>query len=397
MKIFSSKEIAALKPREKRYSVAIENGLTLRVHPSGSKSWLVRVSQNGRNVDITLGHFPDMGLAQAKQAARRKQKEFDVKPISGYTLKDAFVLWCNLKRGRIVSYKDEKKRIEFYLMRHLGNRQLDEITAPLVIKTVQVIERDGKQSTLKRILMRLREIMELAVCAGYIDANPLHRVSRVFAPARSTAMPSVDWRDLPSTMRIIKNAPIRMQNYFLFSLCSMLRPGEVAKLEKSWIINDVIHIPASEMKKGRPHRVPITSLMKELLKRERMLSPHPKNKYIFAGRASNSHISKQALAKWLHSSSLKGQLVAHGLRSIARCWLADNGINFEIAEACLSHVVGDHVYRAYQRSDFLESRKAVMERWSSYVLFCAASAGILTDFPTNTDILSESSTKLAVC
>ena len=136
-----------------------------------------------------------MSLAQAKQAARRKQKEFDVKPVGGYTLKDAFVLWCNLKRGRIVSYKDEKKRIEFYLMRHLGNRQLDEITAPLVIKTVQVIERDGKQSTLKRILMRLREIMELAVCAGYIDANPLHRVSRVFAPAKSTAMPSVDWRD----------------------------------------------------------------------------------------------------------------------------------------------------------------------------------------------------------
>lgn len=393
----STKEIAALKPREKRYSLAIENGLTLRVHPSGSKSWLVRVTLNGRNVDITLGHFPDMGLAQAKQAARRKQKEFDVKPVGGYTLKDAFVLWCNLKRGRIVSYKDEKKRIEFYLMRHLGNRQLDEITAPLVIKTVQVIERDGKQSTLKRILMRLREIMELAVCAGYIDANPLHRVSRVFAPARSTAMPSVDWRDLPAAMRVIKDAPIRMQNYFLFSLCSMLRPGEVAKLEKSWIIGDVIHIPASEMKKGRPHRVPITSLMKELLKREKMLSPHPKNKYVFAGRASNSHISKQALAKWLHASGLKGQLVAHGLRSIARCWMADNGVNFEIAEACLSHVVGDHVYRAYQRSDFLESRKTVMERWCSYVLFCAASAGIMTDFAMPAGDLAVSGTKMALC
>ena len=161
------------------------------------------MSQNGRNVDITLGRFPDISFAQAKQAARRKQKEFDVKPIGGYTLKDAFVLWCNLKRGRIVSFKDEKKRIEFYIMRHIGSRQLDEITAPLVIKTVQVIERDGKQSTLKRILMRLREIMELAVCAGYIDTNPLHRVSRVFAPARSKAMPSVDWRDLPSVMRII--------------------------------------------------------------------------------------------------------------------------------------------------------------------------------------------------
>lgn len=128
MKISSSKEISALKPKEKRYSVAIENGLTLRVHPSGSKSWLVRVSQNGRNVDITLGHFPEMGLAQAKAVARRKQKEFDVKPVGGYTLKDAFVLWCNLKRGRIVSYKDEKKRIEFYLMRHRSESRLYALT-----------------------------------------------------------------------------------------------------------------------------------------------------------------------------------------------------------------------------------------------------------------------------
>ena len=156
----SSKEIAALKPKEKRYSVAIENGLTIRVHPSGRKSWLVRVSLNGRSIDITLGHFPEMSLAEAKQAARKKQKEFDVKPVGGYTLRDAFVLWSNLKRGRIVSYRDEKRRIEYYLMRHLGSRQLDEITAPLVIKTVQIIERQGKQSTLKRILMRLREMME---------------------------------------------------------------------------------------------------------------------------------------------------------------------------------------------------------------------------------------------
>lgn len=46
------------------------------------------MSKNGRNVDITLGHFPDISFAQAKQAARRKQKEFDVKPIGGYAPSD---------------------------------------------------------------------------------------------------------------------------------------------------------------------------------------------------------------------------------------------------------------------------------------------------------------------
>lgn len=393
----TSKKIAALKPREKRYSIAVENGLTLRVHPSGSKSWLVRVTLNGRNVDITLGHFPDMGLAQAKQAARRKQKEFDVKPVGGYTLKDAFVLWCNLKRGRIVSYRDEKRRIEYYLIRHIGSRQLDEITAPLVIKTVRPIENAGKRSTLKRILMRLREIMDIAVCAGYLDHNPINRVSKIFAPPVTKPMPSVDWKDLDRVMFVFLKANKRLQNYFLFSLCSMLRPGELAALEKSWIQEDTIIIPSSKMKKGREHRVPLTPFMQQLLEREKLFSPHPRNRFVFAGRKPDRHISKQALTKWLHSSDLRGQLVGHGLRSIARCWLADHAVQFEVAEACLSHAVGDKVYRAYQRSDFLESRRSVMQSWSSFVFECARRAGLLDDSfgPSNTYV--ESSTRAALC
>lgn len=322
-----------------------------------------------------------MSLPQAKAEARRNQKINEIKPIAAYTMRDAFVLWCNLKRGRIVSYADERRRLERYIIGPLGSVQLDEISAPLVIRTVTPVDKQNKRSTLKRILMRTREILDLAVCAGMIQNNPIHRVSRVFAPCRPKAMPSVDWRELPAVMRVIATAPVRIQNLFLFSLCSMLRPGEVAKLQKSWIEADTIVIPASEMKKGRPHRVPLTFLMRKLIERERTLSPHPRNRYVFAGRDPSSHISKQALAKWLHSSELSGRLVAHGLRSIARCWLADNDVQFEIAEACLSHQVGDTVYRAYQRSDFLDARRVVMERWCAYILICASSAGILNDIP----------------
>lgn len=69
---FTSKKIAALRPQEKRFSIAIEKGLTLRVHPSGTKSWVLRVPQNNRIIDLTLGHFPDLGLQQAKAEARKR-------------------------------------------------------------------------------------------------------------------------------------------------------------------------------------------------------------------------------------------------------------------------------------------------------------------------------------
>lgn len=105
---FNSKKLGALQPREKRYVLTLDKGLTLRVHPSGKKSFVLRICQNGKIKDVTLGHLPDLSLAKAKALARRKQKQYAVDPVSGYTVNDAYRLWKNLKRGRIVSYKDEE-------------------------------------------------------------------------------------------------------------------------------------------------------------------------------------------------------------------------------------------------------------------------------------------------
>ena len=114
-----------------------------------------------------------------------------------------------------MSYQDERRRLERYIVKPLGGRQLDEITAPLVIRAVMPLEQAGKRATLKRVLMRLREVLDLAVCAGYIEHNPLARVSRVFAPPTVTPMPAVGWKDLPEVMRVMADAPERMQILFL--------------------------------------------------------------------------------------------------------------------------------------------------------------------------------------
>ena len=379
----TSKKLAALKPREKRYSVAVGFGLSLKVQTSGTKCWVLRLCKNGRVTDLAIGHFPETGLAEARQIARRKRKEIGQEPPRGYVLADAFRLWCGLKKGRIVSYADERRRLEKYIIKPLGSKQIDEITAPLVIQTVRCIESAGHRATLKRVLMRTREILDLAVCAGYIQHNPIERVSKVFAPPVVTPMPSVPWQQLPGVMRIMSSAPERIQVLFLWSLCSLLRPIETAKLRKSWIAGDVLTIPGDEMKKRRQHRVPITPLMAALLKREQELSPHPRSDYIFSGRISGTHLSEQTLAKYLRSTELAGKLVAHGLRSIGRSWMADNGVPFEVGEACLSHVSGSQVSRAYLRSDYLKDRIGVMERWCSFILVCAREGGILPSITSN--------------
>ena len=373
----TSKKIAALKPLEKRYVVSDGHGLTLRVHPTGTKTWVLRISFNGRVSDVTLGRFPEISLLQARQIARRKKKELGQEPPKGYTLKDAFRLWCDLKRGRIVSYKDEKRRIERYVMSYLGTRQIDEITAPLVIHTVKTIEKAGHLATLKRVLMRTREILDLAVCAGFIQHNPIERVSRVFPSPIVKSMPSVHWSELPKVFEVFNGAPLRTQTLFLWSCLSLLRPMECVKVRYDWIEDDVLTIPASEMKKGRDHRLPLSALSVRVLDFAKSISLHPKSIYIFAGRSPGSHMSEQTIAKYLHETSFKNRLVAHGIRSIGRSWFADHEYPFEASEACLSHVVGSSVSRAYQRSDYLSTRRAMMEDWSTFIRDCAKSACFL--------------------
>lgn len=354
-------------------------GLTLRVMPSGCKSWVLRLSESGRVSDITLGRWPEMSLRAARQEARRRRKAAGLTPQRGFVLADAWRLWKNLKRGRIASYKDEKRRMERYVISKIGGRQIDEITAPLVIHTVRHLDAEGKRATLKRVLMRTREVLDLAVCAGYIQHNPVARLSRIFAPPKVTPMPAIDWRELPSALRIVEeHFTARTKVLFLFSLLSVLRPGEAAKIRWEWIDGDVLTIPSDEMKNGRAHRVPISPHMSSVLAAAKALSPHPRSGWVFPSKSDGSrHVSKQTIAKALSKTPLKGRLVAHGLRSVARGWLADQGFPFEASEACLSHQTGSAVSRAYQRSDYLDARWQIMTQWSAFVADCAQGAGFL--------------------
>lgn len=328
---------------------------------------------------MTLGQWPELSLRAARQKARPYRMEVGLPPPRGHTLWDAFALWKGLKKGRIVSYADEKRRLERYVLTVLGHKPCDQITAPMLVACMSPLAKAGKLVTVKRVLMRMREILDLAVCAGYCDRNPAERLSRLFPPAKTNPMPALDWRELPRICKVISTAPVKMQVLFLFQLCTMLRPGEAVKIRKDWIEGDRLTIPAEEMKKGREHRVPLAPFVLNLLAYAKAISPHARRACVFNGRTT--HISSQSLTKWLHTTELQGKLVAHGLRSLARSWLADQGAPFEAAEACLAHIVGGTTSRAYQRSDYYDARKPLMHAWAEHISGCAKKAGLLPDFP----------------
>ena len=94
----------------KRVSISVGDGLTIRVHPSGRKSWVFRLYRDGRVIDETIGHWPEMSLKHARQSVREKRKRAALEPPAGFTLRDAFHLWCAVKKKSISSYSEERRR-----------------------------------------------------------------------------------------------------------------------------------------------------------------------------------------------------------------------------------------------------------------------------------------------
>lgn len=377
--MLTPKEIRALKPKSKRYQITDSPGLALRVQVSGVKSWVFRFSRNGRVTDQTIGHWPEISLLQARAIVRKKQRELEIEPTGSFTVRDAFKFWCSKKKGRILSYRDERLRLEKYVISKIGSRQLDSVTPPMIIRLMEPLEEEGKASTIKRLLMRTREIFDMTVNAGYLSSNPLSKITKVFPVPTVTHMPAVDWKELPIVLsQLEKLAPQKYRVLFYFSLATLLRPKEVISIRTEWITEEAITIPAEKMKMKRIHRVPMTPYLVSLIEEAKNIRKNKRSPYLFPASSANKPISSQALAKWMHEQKeFSGRLVPHGLRTIGRSWFADHEIPFEVAEACLAHVVGSQVVRAYQRGDYFAARQKILPKWHAYIQHCAQCAKLL--------------------
>ena len=133
--------------------------------------------------------------------------------------------------------------------------------------------------------------------------------------------------------------------------------SEIDLLKKIWTI------PAKRMKSGKEHRVPLSKEAVILLK---AMARQSVNEYVFPGVREQKPLSDASLSKALKSAGA-GACTVHGFRSTFRDWATEVAhAPREVAEAALAHAVGDTVERSYARSDALERRRDLMQKWAGY-------------------------------
>jgi integrase len=180
---------------------------------------------------------------------------------------------------------------------------------------------------------------------------------------------AMDVADIPEFVRrlqIIYGTSARALEFLI--LCASrtsevqgMRWREIDLKEAIWVV------PASRMKAGREHRVPLSARAMQILRDQRHdeQSPSPDD-YVFPGARPGRPLSSMAFDMLLRRQGL--EVTTHGFRSTFRVWCAERtSFPREVAEAALAHSLTDRVEAAYQRSDLLAKRRKMMEAWSAYL------------------------------
>jgi integrase len=223
--------------------------------------------------------------------------------------------------------------------------------------------------TASRLRGRLELVLDFAKAQGWrTGENParfkghleniLPRRSKL-ARSHHAAMP---YGELPAFIRGLRAHESIATHALEFLILTAARLGEV--LGATWPEMDleaaVWTIPASRMKAGQEHRVPLSPAAVAILKHA---AECQFSEFIFVGRSRSRPVSRSALRKVLPAN-----VTIHGFRSSFRDW-AGNETNFprELAEQSLAHRTGDATELAYRRGDALEKRRALMTAWANYL------------------------------
>lgn len=369
----------------------IERGLYVRKREGRCPSWLFVYTVAGKRRELSLGRVGEVGITAAREKLERARQLVaeGVDPVEHrrtvraqlaekpevYTFAKLFEealpaiakakRWRNPKSGL-----QWRTSIETYALPAIGDKALEDITRDDVLAVLTPIW-ETKTETASRVRMRLEALFAYGIATGKMKTgNPAvwrGNLSYFLAPPSKIkkvehfealtvqeirdALEQTDWNDPPVTWVAIA-----------FGALTGARTNEFCEARWEEIKGDVWYCPRRKDGKGYPHRVPLSR--QALLLLERL--PHD-SEWLFPSPVKDgTHINKYTPRVVVRKRVGRGTM--HGFRSSFSDWAAEQDISERLSEKAIQHQTGNAVTRAYQRSDLLEQRRPIMQRWADTIL-----------------------------
>lgn len=383
----SDLQIRRAKPSDKTYSMADGFGLSLIIEPTGSKAWRFRYRFAGKAKMISLGTYPLISLAEAREK-RDEMRKFvaagqnpsDVRKESKRALlmeqANTFEAIAREWHGRNTerwseSYsKDMMNSFEKDIFPYLGHRPIKDIKPLELLDALSRIERRGATEKVRKVRQRCAEVWKYAIVTGRAEYNPAPDLSSALQPHKRTNYAHLKASELPEFLHGVDG--YRGSEIAKFALRLLiitgLRPGELRGGLWSEIDMDnaVWEIPPERMKMRRGHIVPLPKQALELLRRIHPISG--RGKLIFPGRGKgDKSISEMTMNLLIYRIGYRGRATGHGFRHTMSTILHEQGFSSAWIELQLAHADKNSIRGTYNHAQYLDGRREMMQWYADYM------------------------------
>lgn len=391
--------IRNLSPGARPYGKPDGGGLFVHVTRKGSKSWRYAYRFGGKRKTLTFGLYPDVSLKRARElhaearenlaagldpCALKQERKRGEELAKLNTFAAAARAWLaeKLPRWSPGHAKDQARRLEKDVLPEVGKFPLAKVKAPDLVRALKAIAAKGPE-TAKRARVIIQSVCRFAVNLGLIDADPSTTLKDALDPPSPKHYPApTDPAEVGAILRALDapgvSGPV-VRAALRFHPLVAVRPGELEKAR--WADFDLTakewRFTAS--KTHTPHVVPLSKQALAILEEVRPYSGG--SEFVFPnGRTLKRPMSNGAMRMALAAAGVTPDvLVPHGWRAVFRTLGAEQcGFSWDCMEAALAHSVPDALGRAYNRTQWLEQRRDMMQQWADYLDELKENPGVKT-------------------
>lgn len=396
-------KIKQLKPTDKMYRVADHSGLCLEVRTTGAKLWRFRYRFLGKASMLSLGEYPVVTLAAARQKVAeqkllldqnidpskfKQEEKAKAKMDAESEFKEVAFSWYESKKNkRSESFRlIVEKTFERDLFPAFGHKNIKTITPYDLLKmqkdTIKRVSKQMNRGTGESTAIRNRQIVNsifnYAIANLLCDSNPAVSLGQtVERPAKDTARPMTTEEQAMFNSALEKSRSTEMvKNAIKLLMYSMMRSIEICRLKWDWVDLDkkLITVPPAtkeqldkgerNIKMNRVHLVPLSKQMIKIIENQRLQS---NDEYVFCSVFNKTKIMNKTTINRALASMGYQTLTAHDFRATASTILHELGYSSEWIELQLAHVDRNAVRGTYNHAQNLEERRKMMQDWCDLV------------------------------
>jgi len=380
-------KVRTAKPLDKPYKLADGGGLYLLVNANGSRYWRMKYRVMGREKLLSIGVYPDVSLAVARQKrdeARRslaagddpgaiKKAEKQARKIAtANTFESIAREWHKAKADRwSLRYREEIiSTFEKDIFPYIGIKPIADIKPLELLETLKRMEKRGALEKMRKVRQRCGEVFRYAIITGRAEYNPAPDLAGALAVHKKQHLPFLTAQELPSFLEDLAGYTgsiiTKTATYLIMYTGVRTQELRFARWQDIDLENAMWEVPAEHMKMRRPHKVPLSRQAISLLKQLKPITGH--YPFIFIGR-NDQHkpISKESINQVIELLGYKGRLTGHGFRHTMSTILHEQGFNSAWIELQLAHVDKNAIRGAYNHAQYLEGRREMMQWYADYL------------------------------